>query len=167
MARPGGDLGAGRKERAMDYWQKRKLRNWIIIGVLILAAILGIREMLKVHAHSVTVKYIENMEAYRSNQGYTWAVASSDQKVVAEWVKMMEEIKRKGDKVEPAVLDQPFPCYLVEFRFKKGAWIAMMQVTEKQVGYARQFIGDHVFAFDEGESFFQRVGELIEKTEMD
>ena len=149
----------------MDYWQKRKLRNWIIIGVLVFAAVLGIRELLRVHAHSVTIKYVEDIGAYQSSKGYTWAVSSSDQDIVKEWVDLMEEIKRKGDKVDPAVLDQPFPCYIVEFRFKKGAWVAMMQVTENRVGYARQFIGDAVFAFDEGDSVFQRVGELIEKTE--
>ncbi len=149
----------------MDYWQKRKLRNWIIIGVMVLVAVLGIRELLQIHAHSVTIKYVEDMEDYQGRMGYTWAVSSSDQDIVQEWVDLMGEIKRKGDKVDPAVLDQPFPCYIVEFRFKKGAWVAMMQVTENRVGYARQFIGDNVFAFDEGDSFFTRVGEMVEETE--
>lgn len=149
----------------MDYWKKRKLIKIIFITVLVIAAIVGVRELTQVRAHSVTIKYVENMEDYQGRQGYSWAVSSSDQDVVAEWVKLMEEIKRKGDKMESASLDQPFPCYIVEFRFKKGAWIAMMQVTQNRVGYARQFIGDDVFAFGEEDAFFERTGELMKKTE--
>ena len=149
----------------MDYWKKRKLKILIIIAVVAVVVFLAVREMTRVHAHSVTIKYVESMEDYRSSQGYTWGVASSDPVIVKEWVKLMEEIKRKGDVVKSGGLDRPFPCYIVEFRFKKGAWTAMMQVTENRVGYARQLIGDNVYAFDEGVSYFRRVGEMVENTE--
>ena len=147
----------------MDYWQKRKLKKWIIFGVLVFAAILCIRELLQVHAYAVTIKYVEDAETYRSSRGYTWAVSSRDQEDIREWADLMQEIRWKGDKMDSGTLDRPFPCYMVEFRIKKGAWVAMMQVTENRVGCAYQLLGGDVFDFGSDSSFYERVGKMTKK----
>lgn len=151
----------------MDYWKKRKLRNIIIIAVLVLAALWGVRMLLRPHARMVTVKYVEDeatLHSVRNSGGYTRAVSTDDKEMIEEWIDFMVEIE-KGDEPESAYLDNPFPCYIIEYRMKKNTWIAMLQVTENRAARTYQILGSEMFELDADKDFFQRAGELMEKTE--
>ncbi len=151
----------------MDYWQRRKLAKILIIAVLIIGAVWGVRELLRPHAKLVTVKYVEDLETFQSVRvagGYTKAVTTEDRKMVEQWIDFMLEVER-GKKAADEHLDQPFPCYIIEYRLGKNVWVAMLQVTENRAGRSYQFFGGDVFELDPAKDLFQRAGELMEQTE--
>lgn len=78
----------------MDYWKKRKLRNIIIIAVLVLAALWGVRMLLRPHARMVTVKYVEDeatLHSVRNSGGYTRAVSTDDKDFFQRAGELMEK----------------------------------------------------------------------------
>lgn len=151
----------------MGYWQRRKLAKLLIIAALVIAAVWGVRELLRPDAQLVTVKYVEDLETFQAVKvagGYTRAVTTRDKKLVNEWIDLMLAVE-KGEKVASGKLDQPFPCYIVEYRLGKNVWVAMMQVTEDRAGRSYQFFGDDVFQLDPAKDLFRRTGELMARTE--
>lgn len=152
----------------MDYWQKRKLRNAVIIVALIIAAVFGIRELLRPDAQLVTVKYVEDLETFRSASvvgGYNRAVSTRDEELIEEWIDLLLAVEKQGDKMESGGVDQPFPCYIVEYRLGTTIWVAMMQITENRVGRAYQLLGDDVFDFGSDNSIYIQAGKLMDKME--
>lgn len=151
----------------MDYWQRRKLVKLVVIAVLVIGAIWGIRELLRPHASLVTIKYVEDLETFQRSPkmgGYTRAVSTEDKQMVQEWIRFLEEIGKCGES-EAGYLDQPFPCYIVEYRMGTSVWTAMLQVTENRAGRSYQFFGGEVLELDADKDFFGRAGELMAKTE--
>lgn len=151
----------------MGYWERRRLAKILIIAALVVGAIWGIRELLRPDAKLVTIKYVEDLETFQSVStagGYTRVVTTEDKKLVNEWIDFMLDIE-KGEKLDNGYLDQPFPCYIIEYRLGKNVWTAMVQVTENRAGRSYQFFGDDIFALDPEKDFFGRAGELMAKTE--
>ena len=152
----------------MDYWKKRKLRNRIIIAILVIAAVFGIRELLRPDAQLVTIKYVEDLETFQKAStvgGYTSAVSTRDKELIEEWIDLLLQVEKQGEKLKSGGLDQPFPCYIVEYRMVTSFWTAMMQVTQNRVGRAYQLLGDDVVDFGSDAVSYCQTAELMAKTE--
>lgn len=143
--------------------------NWkktAIIAAIVLVVAWGISEIFSLHATTVTVKYIADMETYqsKSNGGYTSAVASSEKNVVNDWIRLYEEIDRKGEKSDTRVLSNAFPCYNVAFRLDTKV-VQTLAVTPERVGVFNWITGSYVLEFEDGNPYYEIVAQRMAELE--
>ena len=146
--------------------KKIKWKKIAILAVVILVVALGISELFRLHAEIITVKFVADVETYQSKStgGYTSAIVSRDKKEVRDWIRLYEEIKRKGTKVETRLLSQAFPSYSMEFR--QGSLVVQkLIVTPERVGIFNWLTGSYVLEFEDGNPYYEIVGQRMREYE--
>ena len=143
--------------------------NWkktAIIAALILVAAWGLSEVFRLHASIVTVKYVADMETYRSdpNGGYTSAISTKDKKGVREWIRLYEKIVRDGEKSENRVLSEAFPSYNIVFRLNNRI-VQTLIVTPERVGVFNFLTGSYVLEFEDGNPYYDIVAQRMAEHE--
>lgn len=139
--------------------------NWkktAILAAVILVVAWGISELFSLHASIVTVKYVADMETYQSNPngGYTSAISSDDKKVVRDWIRLYEKIVREGEKSENRMLSEAFPSYNIAFRLNKRI-VQTLIVTPERVGVFNFLTGSYVLEFEDGNHYYDIVGQRM------
>ena len=143
--------------------------NWkktAIIAAVVLVAVWVLSGVFRLHADTVTVKYIADMETYQSKSsgGYTSAVASKEKKVVRDWINLYEEINRKGEKTETRTLSNAFPCYNVAFRLGTKV-VRTLIVTPERIGVFNWLTGSYVIEFEDGNPYYEIVAQRMAEQE--
>ena len=143
--------------------------NWkkvAILAAVAVAVVLGISELFSLRADIVTVKYVESVEIYESKStgGYTSAIASREKTEVKEWIRLFEEIIRKGEKKDTRVLSQAFPNYTVEFR-QDSHVVQKLIITPDRVGVYNWVTGSYILEFEGGNPYYEIVGQRMAEYE--
>ena len=152
----------------MKKFELKKI-NWkktAIIAAVVLIAALGLSKLFGLHADTVTVKYIADLETYQSKSsgGYTSAISSTEKKVVRDWIRLYREIDRKGDKSETRTLSNAFPCYNIAFR--QGTMVVQtLIVTPERVGVFNWLTGSYVLEFKDGNPYYEIVAQRVAEHE--
>ena len=163
------------KRRREDFsvareWEMKKFDikkvNWKKVAIqaaALLVVALLISELFSLHADTITVKYVADIETYRSNSvgGYTEAVVSKEKRVIRDWIKLFEKITRDGEKAETRLLSEAFPGYIMEFR-QGSIMVQRLIVTPERVGVFNWLTGSYVLEFSEGNPYYEVVKERME-----
>ena len=142
--------------RSID-WKKAA-----VSAALIFLAMLALSEIFRLHADTITVKYVADLQTYHSNStgGYTSAIVSKDRKVVRDWIRLYEEIARKGKKMETRLLSEAFPSYAMEFR-QGSIVVQKLIVTPERVGVFNWLTGSYVLEFEGGNPYYEILGQRM------
>lgn len=143
--------------------------NWkktAIIAAVMLVVAWGLSEVFSLHASIVTVKYVANMETYQSdpNGGYTSAISTKDKKEIRMWIRLYEEIARKGEKTECRTLTNAFPSYNIAFRLNNRI-VQTLIITPERVGVFNFLSGSYVLEFENGNPYYDVVAQRVAEHE--
>lgn len=146
--------------------KKINLKKFAILAALALIAVWGISELFSLHADTVTVKYVADMETYqsKSNGGYTSAISATNKKEVRDWIRLFEEIARKGEKSETRAISEAFPSYNIVFRTNNRV-VQTLIVTPERVGVFNWLSGSYVLEFRDGNPYYEIVGQRMAEHE--
>ena len=116
------------------------IKEMLLVLVIIAAIILAIMYCFRINPDTVTIKYVEDYEAYMrsSTIGSTRIVSSKDTEVVEEWLDFINEAapKRKRENFISLSKSESFPMYVIEFRQKRYVKIRVF-VTANETVFAR------------------------------
>ncbi|MBR2895127.1 MAG: hypothetical protein IKC03_05640, partial [Oscillospiraceae bacterium] len=150
-----------------EIWEavREMLLTIAIVLVIILVIVAYFKEKVQVDADTVTIKYVEDSAAYRK-PGYTRIIASTDPKMVKDWLKLMNKSipKREWTQFE-ALKKNSFPMYIVEFRQNRNLKTRFYVCGTETV--LKDFYNGLIqrVEYESGNPYHQKAARLMEKME--
>ena len=146
------------------------IKEMLLVLVIIAAIILAIMYCFRINPDTVTIKYVEDYEAYMrsSTIGSTRIVSSKDTEVVEEWLDFINEAAPKREREDFISLskEESFPMYVVEFRQKRYVKIRVF-ITANETVFARAgTLKRTTVKYDPVNPFHEQAEEMMEAMEL-